>query len=154
MADFFDTSAQADLNLLHESIRTHSELDNVVDKVEWEIINAFTERDMQGLGTYQAFFEYENGNNPNSDLEVRLVGYDATTPADSDANLKQAMRRTIADMASWALRNYTNSNNIESIRQGQRSVTYAGYVPVYNDWPPGWDRRLSNFDARFKQYGI
>lgn len=154
MADFFDVSKVADLNLLHSTVRDNSELGNVVDKAEWEIINAFTQRDMQGLGTYQAFFEYESGQNPNTDLEVRLVGYNSETPASSDAGLKEAMRRTIADIASWSIRNYDNNNNVQSIKQGQRSVTYSGIVPVFNDFPQGWDRRLSNYDARFKQYSI
>lgn len=154
MADFFNIENADDLDLLHASVRDNAELGTVVDKVEWEIIDAFTQRDMQGLGTYQAFFDYEFGQDPNTELEVRLVGYNKETPAESNAGLKQAMRRTIADIASWAIRNYDNDNNVLNIKQGQRSITYSGVVPVYNDFPQGWDRRLSNYDARYKQYSI
>lgn len=154
MANFFDTSAQADLNLLHSSIREHDELDNIVDKVEWEIIELFTQREGQNRGTWQDFFEYENGNDPNNELKVRLVGYDSTTPTDSDADLKEALKRTIARVTSWVLRDYNNAQGVTSISQGQRSVSYAGSVPSWQEWPDDWDRLLHNYDARIPNYGI
>lgn len=154
MANFFDTSVQADLNLLHSSIREHDELDNIVDKVEWEIIELFTQREGQNRGTWQDFFEYENGNDPNNELKVRLVGYDSTTPTDSDADLKEALKRTIARVTSWVLRDYNNAQGVTSISQGQRSVSYAGSVPSWQEWPDDWDRLLHNYDARIPNYGI
>lgn len=152
---FFDPSSQDDLQLLHEDIRQHSELVNVVSQVEWEIINsAFTQREGQNRGVWQDFFEYENGNNPNNELLVRLVGYDQDTPSNSEADLKEALRRTIARVVSWVLRDYSNPQNVSSISQGQRSVDYAGRVPDWQDWPDDWDRLLHNYDARIPNYGI
>lgn len=155
MADFFDTSAQADLDLLHSDIRDHSELDNVVNQVEWEILNsAFMQREGQNRGTWQDFFEYENGNDPNNELKVRLVGYDSDTPADSESDLKEALKRTIARVVSWVLRDYSNAQGVTQISQGQRSISYAGSVPSWQDWPDDWDRLLHNYDARIPTYKV
>jgi hypothetical protein len=154
MSTFFDVSDANDLNLLHADVRTNDELANVVEKVEWEILDAFSQRDRQGLTTVQAFFEYEKGRDPSDEILVRLVGYDEDTPADSEAGLKEALRRTIADIASYLMRSYDNDAGIQSVRQGQRSVSYAGMIPTWTEWPSGWDRRLKNYDARIKAYGI
>jgi uncharacterized protein (DUF2267 family) len=155
MADFFDTSSQDDLDLLHESIRNHDELDQIVDDVEWEIINvAFMQREGGTRGVVQDFFEYEDGNDPNNELKVRLVGYDSDTPTDSEDDLKEALRRTIARVVSWVLRDYKNPQGVRSIQQGQRSVTYAGSVPSWTEWPDDWDRMLHNYDARIPNYAV
>ncbi len=153
MADFFDTSEQADLNLLHSSIRTHDELDNVIDQIEWEIIEFYSQRNGLGVANYEDFFRYENGADPDNEIKVRLVGYDQTTPTDSTADLKTALKRTIADVASYVLRNYSVTQDVTSITQGKRSVTYAGTLS-WRDFPNGWRRRLKNFDARYSAYGI
>ena len=155
MADFFDVNDSNDTDLLHESIRTHDELSTVVDKVEWEILNeAFLQREGGTRGVVQDFFEYEDGNDPNNELKVRLVGYDQDTPTNSDADLQEALRRTIARVVSWVLRNYDNGQGVRSISQGQRSIEYAGSVPDWQEWPDGWDRILHNYDARIPQYAV
>lgn len=153
MADFFDTTVAADKNLLHADVRTDAELDNVIDQVEWEIIDFYSQRTGLGVANYADFFRYENGADPDNEIKVRLVGYDQTTPTSSQADLKQALRRTIADVASWALRNYYVSQDVKSITQGKRSVEYSGTLS-WRDFPDGWRRRLKNFDARFMNYGI
>ena len=154
MADFFDTTKEADLNLLHSSIREDNELSNVVDSVEYQIIDAFKQRDMERVSTYEAFFEYESGRDPSSEIEVRLVGYDKENPKESEDGLKESLRRTIAEVVSWVLRNYDNNAEVNSERQGQRSVTYSTHAPTWDKFPEGWDRLLSNYDARIKGYGI
>lgn len=154
MATFFDASNPSDLDLLHSSIRSDDELQNVVNSVEWEVLNAFSQRDLEKIGTYEAFFEYENGRDPNDEIKVRLVGYDKTTPADSDAGLKEALKRTIAEIVTWVIRNYNSTDGVKSITQGKRSITYIGDSPDFNSFPMGWDRRLKNYDARIMPYGI
>lgn len=154
MSDFFNTSDLADINLLHSTVRNHDELDNVVDSVEWEIIDSFTQRESLGLSTVDAFFEYESGADPTASLEVRLVGYDSATPANSEAGLKIAIKRTIADIVSWVLREYTNTQGVQSISQGRRSITYSGTVPSWREWPDGWDIKLSNYNAKHQNFGI
>ena len=154
MANFFDPNDVNDRYLLHSSVRDHDELALAVDKVEWEIIDAFTQRDSQGIATYDAFFKYESGADPFEDLKVRLVGYNADDPGDSDDGLKEAMRRTIADIVSGILRDYDNPQGVGSITQGKRSISYSGSIPSWRDWPSGWDRKLRNYDARLQNYGI
>lgn len=154
MADFFDISETSDTNLLHSEVRTHSELQNVVEKVEWEIIDRFSEREGGSLGNYSEFFAYENGSNPNAEIKVRLIGYDEDTPANSETGLKEALRRTIADVVSWVLRSYDNSEGVNSISQGNRSATFNFTSPSWRDWPEGWKNKLSNYDVKVVQYGI
>lgn len=154
MAVFFDIDNLNDLNLLHKSVREDYEIQNVVDQVEWEIIDSFKQRDMESLTTYESFFRYENGQDPRDDIRVRLVGYDEETPVDSEEGLKEALRRTIADIVSWVLSNYDKPNNVTSRRSGNRSISYAGTVPTWRDFPHGWDKRLHNYNAKIAGYGI
>lgn len=151
---FFDPSNPSDLSLLHSSVRDHDELYDVADKVEYEVLDRYRQRDMERVSTYEAFFEYEFGRDPNDEIKVRLVGYDAETPADSEAGLKEALRRTIAEVVSWVLRNYDTQSDVSSIQQGQRSITYSGNAPTWESFPDGWDRYLKNYDASIKSYGI
>lgn len=152
MSVFFNPST--DQALLHSSVRNSDELSTIVDQVEWEILNAYSQRDMEAIGTYEAFFEYEFGRDPTDEIKVRLFGYNADDPANSEAGLKEALKRTIALVVSKLLRNYDNQDNVQSIQQGKRSVTYAGMVPTYTSFPTGWDRFLKNYDARYSSYGI
>jgi hypothetical protein len=155
MATFFDVNSNDDLALLHESVRRATELVNVINQVEWELIDSYTQRDMQGLATYENFFKYESGVMPGSELKVRLAGYNQATPADSEVGLKEAIKRTIADIASEILRNYDADGNVASQSQGNRAITYAhGSSISWRTWPNGWNRRLNNYDAKIKPYGI
>lgn len=154
MGTFFDPGNPDDQNLLHSSVRDHDELYTVADKVEWEILDHFSQRDMQSIGTYSAFFEYENGSDPDRKIKVRLYGYDQDTPADSRQDLKEALRRTIADVTSYILRNYNNAPGVQSKSQGRRSWATNNTFPTVDEWPDGWAAKLKNFNARIPQYGI
>lgn len=149
MADFFNTSNAEDLNLLHSTIRDHDEIEKVVDKVEWEVINHYKQRP-QNRGRIRS--GKENLGTVNT-IEVMLIDFNEETPTDSPAGLKDALRRTIADVVSWILRNYSNDQAVKSKRQGQRSVTFHG-VPDARQWPSGWSYRLKNYDDREAVYAI
>lgn len=151
---FFDTESQDDLNLLHADVRTHSELGNAVRDAQFEIIQAFSQRDMQGLTTYEAFFKYEFGVNPRDHIKIRLYGYNEESPEDSDAGLKEVFKRSVANIVSWSLRNYSNPQQVSRIKQGQREVQYSGIVPGWQSFPHGWDRLFKNYDARIMAYGV
>lgn len=154
MATFFDTSAQADLNLLHSSIRSHSELDNVVDLVEWKLLDHYKQRKGLGVANNADFFRYESGADPDNEIQVRLVGYDQDTPSNSKADLQEQLKYTIAKAVSWVLRNYDVTQGATSIQQGKRSVDYGVSVPDWNQMPSGIQGLLKNFDARVASYGI
>lgn len=147
---FFDTSKQADLDLLHSSVRTDDELDNVIANVEYEILDYYKQRPSIPL---QLQVGRENLYNTNQ-VSVRLLDYDQDTPANSTQELKDALKKTIAEVASWVIRNYNTPQNVESIQQGKRSVSYYGLSPSWRDFPSGWQRWLSNFDDREARYSI
>jgi len=147
---FFDPSNPSDLSLIHSSVRDHEELYDVADKVEYEMIDHFRQRPDMPLYFRSGF---ENLSSLNR-VKVRLIGYSEDSPEDSNANLKEALRRSIGYVVSYILRNYDNTVGAESIRQGQRSISYRGQIPNVNDWPSGWKKYLRNFDDREAQYSI
>ena len=155
MATFFDVNNSNDIALLHPEVRESPELVNQIDRVEYQVLQYYKQRDQQGRATYQDFFTFELGRRPGSEIRVRLVGYNAETPADSEAGLKEALKRTIADIASYTLRNLTTQPGIASQSQGNRSVTFSnGQAPTWQNWQPGWNLYLRNYDARIQGYGI
>jgi len=150
MATFFDPSKVDDLDLLHSSVRDDSELTNVVNKVEYEMIDYFRQRPNIPLYFRSGF---ENLSSKNR-IKVRLIGYSEDDPAQSNDDLKEALRRSIAYVVSYILRNYDNLVGAQSIKQGQRSVSYHGAIPDVDKWPDGWKRYLRNFDDREAHYSI
>lgn len=150
MAYFFDVNEQADLNLLHSTVRSDSELSNTVETVEWEMIEYFRQRPDMPLYFRSGL---ENLSSLNR-IRVRLIGYNEDDPANSTAELKEAFRRAIAYVVSDVLRNYKNPINATSIKQSQRSITYNGRVPDVNDWTVGWQRFFKNYDDREAVYSI
>lgn len=149
-AIFFDCTSTDDLNLLHSSVRDNEEVCNVVNDIEYEILDFYKQRPSIPL-----YFKTgrENLYNTN-DIQVRLIDYDNETPSESEQDLKDAIKKTIAEITSWVLRNYNNTNGVTSIKQGQRSITYMGMSPTWRDFPNGWNRWLKNFDDREAVYSI
>lgn len=150
MSTFFDPSKKEDLDLLHSSVRDDDELTNVVNKVEYEMIDHFRQRP-----DIPVYFRsgFENLSSQNR-IKVRLIGYSEDDPSQSNADLKEALRRSIAHVVSYILRNYDNLVGAQAIRQGQRSVTYKGVIPDVDKWPDGWKSYLRNFDDREAHYSI
>lgn len=136
MADtYFDPSNGADRALLHEDVRSHSALYDVAGQAENEVIRVYTDYDSDG--------EVD---------EVRLAGYDSD-PALAGSALKDAIRRTIAEVVSWRLLHYDDDERAQSVSQGRRSVTYKDGGPS-RFWPKDWSRRLAGFDTTGPLYHI
>lgn len=131
---FFDLNSPDDLALINAAVRDHDELNTVAEMAEWEVIEAYTE----GAGDRAV---------------VKLKGYDQDDPSESEADLKEALRRTIADVVSTLLLDYDNDRGVLSERQGNRSVTY-GRASTWRDWPTGWQSKLTRFDRRTPAYSI
>ena len=148
-AIFFDVDSN-DLDLLHSSIRDHAELRKVVDNVEYEVLDYYKQRPSIPL-TLQTGRENLYTTN---DIQVRLIDYDNDNPANSEQDVKNALKRTIAEITSWVLRNYDNMQNVKSISQGKRSIEFYGLAPSWKDFPKGWQRWLRNFDDREALYSI
>jgi hypothetical protein len=150
-AIFFDTSSQDDLDLLHSSVRSDSELDNVVNEVEYQILDYYKQRPSVPLRLQTG---RENLYTTN-EISVRLIDYDDDNPSNSPQELKDALKRTIAEVTSWVIRNYDNpQGNVKSIGQGERSIEFMGAAPSWQKWPDGWRRWLKNFDDREALYSI
>ena len=150
MATFFNIENQADLNLLHSSVRAEDELSNIVEQVEWEMIEYFRQRPDMPIYFRSGL---ENLSSLNR-IRVRLIGYNEDEPENSTAELKEAFRRAIAYVVSDVLRNYNNTLNATSIKQGQRSITYNGTIPDVKDWATGWKKFFKNYDDREAVYSI
>lgn len=146
---YFDHTDSNDTALLHSDVRTHSELENVSEQVEWEVIDHYREEwpelDQGDYTTYDPDVAIQT--------TVKLHGY-ADDPDNASANLKQALRRTIADVVSNVLRQYDNERGIQSHQLGNRSETYAGEIPTKDDWPDNWNHRLARYDNRDPVYGL
>lgn len=150
MADFFNPAN--DVNLLHSSIRTHSELSNVVEKVEYEIIDFYSQRPSIPIRVKTGSENLRIG--PNSTgIEVQLIGYDPDDPTNSDADLKEALRRSIAKIVEWVLLGYNDTSKVKSESMGRWSAEYIT-VPSYKEWPNGWNNLLKNFDDREALYSV
>lgn len=149
-AIFFDVDEADDLALLHSSVRSDAELSNVVDNVEYEILDFYKQRPSVPL-TLQTGKESLYTSN---EVSVRLIDYNQTTPSSSEQDLKDALKKTIAEVASWVLRNYETELHVASMSQGNRSITFYGLSPSWRDFPSGWQRWLKNFDDREALYSI
>lgn len=151
---FFDPAS--DKALIHASVRDHEELSNVADQVEHEVIEAYKQRPGIPIRVRSG---RENLNKTPRAIEVRLEGYNVDNPEDSDDGLKEQLKRTIADVTSFMLRNYDNEQGVQQVRQGQRSVMYGnaqggGTSITWRSFPPGWNVRLKNYDNRVANYAI
>lgn len=122
MATFFNPSIDA--GYLHSSVREHPEAALVTERVEADVIRWATR-------------------GSSSTRTVILDGYDETTPADSESDLKMALKETIGEVVSWRLRHYDDDRNVVSESRGARSKSWAQGVDP--DWPDGWNRRLIDF---------
>jgi len=157
MATYFDSADANDTALVHPSVRTHAELANVASQVEYEVIQVYTFKvnraasmyslqasGIQSSATEKPYFY------PSEDYVVYLNGF---KPDAGDANvsalLKDALRRTIADVVSHRLFNIDSAGgNVIEEQRGRRRIKYAEGKDA--EWPENWDRRLTTFDLRPK----
>lgn len=125
--NYFDPLA--DEALLHGDVRSHPEIYNVLERAERDVFRRYT----------------ENG-------VVKLRGYDKD-PEKADDDLVVAVKDAVANLASYRLRAYDNDPGVESVRQGNRSVTYR-FDSLYNGYPRHWDSALIDFDERTVLYHV
>lgn len=146
MATYFDLAAAADVLLLHESVRDHNELARIASAVETDVINHYRERNERGLDRYTYYGSPTVAPFVTSDGKyiVWLDGYKEDAD-EADTRLKDALRRTIADVVSHRLRYYDEERGVQSWTQGRVSVTFSGGGRD-TEWPKGWSRRLAEFN--------
>ncbi len=137
MATYFDTDVEEHRNLLPSDVRSHSELDNVIDQVENDIILFYTERS-------------------DSVFYVRLYGYLDADPDDVKSKFETAMRITIAAVAAFRLRNYNadlglKSESLDGYSYTRHDSALSGSIPS-RLWPKAWNSLLQMFDIRTRKW--
>lgn len=130
MATFFTVTGDPnDASLLHHSVRSHAEAQNVVDATERDILDYFT----RGVSDTSRF--------------VALEGYNDETPGSSEAGLKADLKYTIGEVASHRLRYLDDDPKATLAVRGARTVgRKAGALDPL--WPSGWERRLVKRQTR------
>jgi hypothetical protein len=135
MAYYFNPASADDLKLLHSTIRTNVELENIAPQVEDAIRNLYTEYD-----------------SINETYTVKLRGY-TDDPDDAPALFKAAYKQAIANAISFVLRNYTAEQGLKRDKRGQREQEFKeGFNP--STFPSWCLEGLALFDIRTLMYSI
>jgi hypothetical protein len=153
VATYFDSTQATDKNLLPPEFRSAADLANVAADVEKDVIGHYTEHGRDTLFRASRDFSQPGEQvNENLSLWVRLRGYKADAAhADVDPDLRDALKRTIADVITWRLRQHNADPLMASESSDQRSKTWRDSA-VYT-FPRSWDRRLRNFDLTEPVWG-
>ena len=166
MTTYFDTTA--DKLMLPPSVRNHTELANVAALVEADVLAYFTDDPPYFLYTnqlgLQGFFDASWGvgeditnqgapaNAIVPQIRVYLRGY-KQNPSDAavDPNLKLALKRTIAEVITWRINQWTAIEPGVQSSAGQEggAPKSKSFRPGAEDaFPPDWIRWLYPYDSR------
>lgn len=152
MATYFDSAA--DKNLLPPEQRGYADLANLAAEVEKDCIEQYTVR--ADSGWYTAPSLVGQGGEPvgasTLQLYVMLKGYKVDSAhADVDADLKDALKRTVADVITWRIERRLRGQALSGT--SVQGVSRAYIEAASGLWPRGWDRRLRRFDLRTPAWG-
>ena len=152
MAIYFDSDEAVDKALLHSSVRTHSDLDRIINEVEDDIIEVFrvegTSRAPTSSDGNQGVYQVlENGVYHTTFLWgykpvlVDAAGYDATRA--NWTGFAKVMRQAIADVVSHRVRHYDADDGVTAESHGRESWDYQKGRNLR--WPAQWDRLLDRY---------
>lgn len=147
MATYF--TAASDNTLLPPEQQSYSDLAALAADVELDVIQQYTERARSywytaRLPTIEGTPELVNSA---LGLYVYLRGYKVNAAdAAVDADLKDALRRAIAEVISWRISGRIRGAALAG--QSVQGVSRAYIEAAASLWPKGWDRRLRRFDLR------
>jgi hypothetical protein len=157
---YFDSTVQADKNLLRPENRSYSDLANLAAEAEQDCIEAYTFQKAQGFYTVQWIsplgWDYAGYGTPVgatvNRLYVGLRGYtvDASDPT-VDPDLKNALKRAIAHVIDWRIGQRLREQAISTT--GVQGVSRAYLEEARDVFPRGWDRSLRRFDIRTPVWG-
>ena len=146
MATYFDPTNAEDKKLLPESMRSSTELANLHAVAERDVIRHFTRRRSSSSIGFPTLAETVN---QDLGLAVFLLGYKAdSTDADVDADLKQALKETIADVIAWRFKRINKDGAIASETVIGKALGVKWRPSSSSSFPPNFAWRLSNFDLR------
>lgn len=174
MTRYFDHTAQADLDLLPPSVRSHQELALVAPLAEAAVVAMFTSspptflftaydaalRGGELIGTGLGVAEWGTGTDITAatsgaaQLRVYLQGYkaDAADP-NVDPNLKAALKYSIAHVIRWWVTGWGREPGVQSASDVQ-GKSRAFRDNAEDALPPGWDMWLVPFDIRPRPWGL
>lgn len=156
MATYFDATAPADKALLPPEQQSYTDLAALAVDVEQDVINEYTARAHYWFYTARLMASLEGTPEPVNtalSLYVYLRGYKVNSADVAvDVDLKNALKRTIAEMISWRISRRIRGETLAS--QSVQGVSRAYLAATAALWPKGWDRRLRHFDLREPCWGM
>lgn len=156
MSTYFD--AAADTARLRPENRAYADLANLAADVEKDVIEAFTvhSEDLSYTAQAQAWLSTPVGEQvtaSTNQLYVALRGYKAdAADAAVDADLKDALKRTVAEVIDWRIALRTREQAIAST--GAAGVSRAYLAESRDLFPRSWRRHLYRFDLRRPAWGM
>jgi hypothetical protein len=149
MAKFFDPSDPAHLNLLLPvDLRKATELPQVVEEVESEILARFTRRMTKEKASllYPGAYMLDYSVSTTDYSYVMLRGY-ATELEDMDPGLVNAMLLTEAAVIPWRLKWVRRDSAVHSQHTSEGKFI-RWREDAYDRFPQDWDIHLRPFDMR------
>jgi len=161
---YFDHTDPAHLALLPVGMRRSTELEDLAPEVEQDVLNHYTRRqhDMRytvlqpvsappvGVAARPTFVFTPRGyaTDIGNGALVYLAGYTAdSSDALCDPNLRNALRREVADVLKWRLAQLSHDVGVASV-SGQGGVTKSYREHADDPFPPHFGRWLKAYDTR------
>lgn len=146
MASYFDPTDPADMVLIPDTFRGADGVADLAAVVEADVIRRYTKRAKSDVlpGLVDAVFK-----NLDLGLIIFLRGYKPDADdADTDPDLKEAMRLTVADVMVHRLRQLHRDPTVASEGADTGKSVVYNLADVRSPFPPNWSWRLTPFDAR------
>jgi len=141
---YFDPTNEEHLKLLPTDMREASDLTNVAAEAEADVIQYFTSEDPPTSSL--DYVELQDDDGYGIGRYVCLRGY-ATDPTEAETFLQTAMRREIAGVIRWRLKQREKDPLIASESSGEfKGRTFRN--DAEQPFPPGFGRWLRPFDTR------
>ena len=140
---YFDVTDTEHLKLLPIDMREASDIANVAAEAEADVIGRYTE---EGGSADRICTELEDGSGNGIGISVYLNGY-SLTPAEAESNFAADLRREIAGVIRWRLKQREKDPLIASESSGEfKGRTFRD--DAEQPFPPGFGRWLRNYDTR------
>jgi hypothetical protein len=146
MATYFDATEPADLALLPEALRDHTDLANVAARVEAEVIAWFTVSTYRGTDVDTAAWTLDPAAVEVADFHyVCLRGY-AVDSDDADEELFEALRQEVARVLAHRLFQTKREPGLRFAIEGNLQKQYR--ADAEDLWPKPFPFRLRLYDVR------
>lgn len=149
MASYFNVADDADL--VSPDVRSSQDLQTVAEQAEKDVIRFYTRKEPGDASGWRTTFPEGTEVNAALGLHVYLLGYETDADdEDTDDDLKDALKRTIADVTSWRLQQNKLGFNVLAKSDGLGGQNRRGRefrADALDKFPPGWNWRLRSFST-------